>query len=70
MEKNMIHKIPTPLAHVTSAITIKCRLLRLSKVKILPRAAEHAKKTTLEGAGVRQTPFQGKPLPSEEAKEL
>jgi hypothetical protein len=47
-----------------------CLFLRLSTVRILPRAADQAKKTALEGTGVRHILFQGKCLPSEQAKEL
>jgi hypothetical protein len=47
-----------------------CLFLRLSTVRILPRAADHAKKVTLEGAWIRHTLFQEKHLPSELAKEL
>jgi hypothetical protein len=46
-----------------------CRLLRLSKVRILPKAADHAKKAAFGGAGVFQTLFQEKQHPSREAKE-
>jgi hypothetical protein len=46
-----------------------CHFLRLSKVKILPKAADHVKKAVLEGVGVYQTLFQGKQRPSREAKE-
>jgi len=48
----------------------KCLFLRLSTVRILPRAANHTKKAVIEGAWVRYTHFQGKQLPSEQAREL
>jgi hypothetical protein len=41
--------------HLSTMIT--CIFLRLSTVRILPRAADHAKKAALEGAGVRYTFF-------------
>jgi hypothetical protein len=47
-----------------------CHFLRLSTVRILPRDANHAKKAALEGAWVLHILFQGKLLPSEQAKEV
>jgi hypothetical protein len=49
---------------------IICLFLRLSTIKILPRDADHAKTKAIEGALVRHTLFQGKRLPSEQAKDL
>ena len=37
--------------------------LKLSKVKIFPKAAVHEKKATLEGTFDRHTSFQGKDVP-------
>jgi hypothetical protein len=45
-----------------------CLFLRLSTIKILPRAANHVKNAALEGARVRHTLFQGNLLLSEQAK--
>lgn len=50
-------------------ITITCCFLRLSKVRILPRATNHAKNAALEGAWDCHTFFQGKRLLSEQARE-
>jgi hypothetical protein len=47
-----------------------CIFLRLSTVRILSGATDHAKKFALERAWVRHTLFQGKRLLSEQAKEL
>lgn len=47
-----------------------CFFLRLSTIRILPRAADHEKKATIEGVWVRYTLFRGNRLPSEQAKEL
>jgi len=41
-------------------ITITWRFLRLSKLRIFPRATDHKKKAALEGAWVRHTlPWKG-----------
>jgi hypothetical protein len=45
-------------------ITTICFFLRLSKVRIFPRAIVHAKKAILEGAFIRQILFHGKGLDS------
>jgi hypothetical protein len=50
-------------------MTITCRFLKLSKVRILPKAADHVKKAVLEGAWVHQMLFQRKRLFSKQAKE-
>jgi uncharacterized protein YbcV (DUF1398 family) len=50
VKKKMIHGLLSFLAHIVSIITITCRFLRLSKVKILPRVADHENKAALEGA--------------------
>jgi hypothetical protein len=52
------------------SIMMICLCLRLSTVRILHRATDHAKKAALEGAWVRHTLFQGKHLPSKQAKEM
>jgi hypothetical protein len=49
---------------------IACIFLRLSKVRIMPRATDHSKKTTLKRAQVWHALFQEKQLPSDPAKEL
>jgi len=56
------------MQHLSTIIT--CLFSRLSKVRILPSAADHTKKADLEGAWVHRTLFQGKQLPSEPANEL
>jgi len=44
VKKKMIHGLPNLLTHIVMFITITCHFLRLSRVRILPRAADHAKK--------------------------
>jgi hypothetical protein len=60
---SLLHK-----QHLSTMII--CLFLRLSIVRILSRATDHAKKAALERARVHHTLFQGKHLPSEQAKEL
>jgi hypothetical protein len=50
-------------------ITITCRFLRLSKVRIFPRAVGHEKKAALERVWVRHTYFQGNRVPIGRVKE-
>jgi hypothetical protein len=49
-------------------MTMAHLFLRLSKVRIFPKAANHVKKAALEEAIARQKLFHGKPLPSTLAK--
>jgi hypothetical protein len=69
MKKKMVHRLLTSLIYATSIITITCLFLRLSKVRILPKAADHTKNIALDGACVHHTLFQGNLLLSVQAKE-
>jgi len=56
------------MQHLSTKIT--WFFLRLFIVRILSRAADHAKKASCEGACVHHTFFQGKRLPTEQSKKL
>jgi hypothetical protein len=55
MEKKMVHELLRLLAHATSVYHDNMCFLRLSKVRIFPRATDHEKKAAPEGAWVYPT---------------
>jgi len=70
MKKKVVHRFPISFAQATSVHDDNMLLLETVHSKDLARAADHAKKATIEGAWVRHTLFKGKRLPLEQVKEL
>ena len=60
MKKKMIHRLPTPLTHITPVKNNNRPLQKLSVVRILPKEADHEKKATLGGTFNCHTTLQGK----------
>jgi hypothetical protein len=65
----MVHKLLISLTHTTSVHYNNVPLYEVSMVRILPRAADHAKKAALKGTSVHHTFFQEKRQPSLQLKE-
>jgi hypothetical protein len=53
MKKKVVYKLSIPLTHATSVYDNNTLFPKLSKVRILPKAANYAKKAAFEGAWVR-----------------
>jgi len=70
MKKKVVHRFSIPLAHAISIHHDHMPPSKIIQSEDLPRAAYHAKNAALKGAKVHLTLFQGKLLPSEQAKEL
>jgi hypothetical protein len=65
MEERMVYRLLIPLAHTTHLLTTMAyRFLRLSIVRIFPRAADQAKKAALKRTSVHQILLQGKGVTS------
>lgn len=60
---------PSRLQRQHLSTMIMCLFLRLSTVRILPRAAAHVKKAAIGGAWDRHTLFQGNRVPPEHDRE-
>ena len=68
MKKKMIHRLPTPLTHITLVKNNNTPLQKFSVVRILPKEVDHEKKLPLEEPSIATPLSKGKKEESEGRK--